>query len=374
MIEAEVFCSELELRGFAKASGVPCSFFGGPIAYLSRTPGRYVPAANEGNALAIAVGAALAGERRYVMLQNSGLGNLINPLTSLVMTYRVPVLTFVSLRGWPDPSHDEPQHEVMGTTTKPLLEMLSLPHWVLRADAGDGTFTEILDAAEAAVSKGEAPFVLVEKGAVGKVQGPEAPEGSRLNSAEVIGLISELAGDAPVIATTGYTGRELFGLDDRPRNFYMQGSMGHASSIALGVAMSRPRTPVIVLDGDGAALMHLGALSVIGDQAPRNLIHVVLDNGIHESTGGQATTSAGTALEGVAAAAGYASATRCRSTDQVREVFTRAVSTAGPHLLVVPTRPRSGPMPPRATATHAPETMRDRFAHAVQSASPMASH
>jgi phosphonopyruvate decarboxylase len=368
MIEAEVFCAELERRGFAKACGVPCSFFGGPIAYLSRTPGRYVPAANEGNALAIAVGAALAGERRYVMLQNSGLGNLVNPLTSLVMTYRIPVLTFVSLRGWPDPAQDEPQHEVMGTITKPLLEMLSLPHRILRADAGPEEFAEILDAAETAVSKGQAPFVLVEKGAVGKCEGPEAPKEKRLNSADVVRLVSELAGDAPVIATTGYTGRELFGLDDQGRNFYMQGSMGHASSIALGVAMSAPGTPVVVLDGDGAALMHLGALSVIGDQSPANLVHVVLDNGIHESTGGQATTSAGTALEGVAIAAGYASAARCRTTDEVRERFVRAMNTDGPHLLVVPTRPRSGPMPPRATATHSPETIRDRFVHAVQAA------
>lgn len=369
MIEADVFCSELKQRGFGKATGVPCSFFGGPIAYLSRTPGRYVPAANEGNALAIAAGAALAGDRCYVMLQNSGLGNLVNPLTSLVMTYRIPVLTFVSLRGWPDPAQDEPQHEVMGAITAPFLEMLGLPHWTLRADASRETFAGIIEVAESAVSKGQTPFVLVEKGAVGKCEGPDGTDEDRLRSDEVVRLISELAEEAPMIATTGYTGRELFGLDDRPRNFYMQGSMGHASSIALGVALSRPQTTVVVLDGDGAALMHLGALSVIGDQSPANLVHVVLDNGIHESTGGQATTSTRTAIEKVATAAGYATATRCRTLVQVRDRFTQAANSPGPHLIVVPTRARSGPMPPRATATHAPESMRGRFAHAVRVAS-----
>ncbi|MEU3260722.1 phosphonopyruvate decarboxylase [Streptomyces albidoflavus] len=370
MIEADIFCSELEQRGFAKASGVPCSFFGGPIAHLSRTPGRYTPAANEGNAVAVAAGAALAGERCYVMLQNSGLGNLVNPLTSLVMTYRIPVLTFVSLRGWPDPAQDEPQHEVMGGITQPFLEMLGLPHWILRAEASHEEFNGILDEAEAAVSKGQAPFVLVEKGAVGKCPPVEdSVDEARQHSGEVVSLVSELAGEAPVIATTGFTGRELFGIDDRPRNFYMQGSMGHASSIALGVALARPRTPVFVLDGDGAALMHLGALSAIGDQAPGNLVHIVLDNGIHESTGGQSTTSGGTSIEEVARAAGYATAERCRSLEQIREQVTRALHSPGPHLILVPTRARNGPMPPRATATHSPENMRDRFARAVQAAS-----
>ncbi|UGY91628.1 phosphonopyruvate decarboxylase [Streptomyces gobiensis] len=369
MIAAEDFCSELEGRGFHFASGVPCSFFGGPIAHLSRTPGRYVPAANEGGALATAAGAALAGRRSYVMLQNSGLGNLVNPLTSLVMTYRIPVLTFVSLRGWPDPAQDEPQHEVMGTKTIPLLEMFGLPHWLLRADSDAKHFAEILTAAEEAVAAGEAPFVLVEKGAVGKCPATAEERDDRLDSHEVVQLLTELADEAPIVATTGYTGRELFGVSDRPANFYMQGSMGHASSIALGVALADPDRTVVILDGDGAALMHMGTLSVIADQAPANLVHVVLDNGIHESTGGQSTTSGRTRLEEVAAAAGYRSAVRCQTLDEVREQFTAARQSPGPHLRLIPTRARSGPMPPRATATHSPEAMRDRFSAALVASS-----
>ncbi|WP_017602259.1 phosphonopyruvate decarboxylase [Nocardiopsis lucentensis] len=371
MISAEFFCDELERHGFGLASGVPCSYFGGPISLLSRTRGRYVAAANEGGALTTAAGAALAGERAYVMVQNSGLGNLVNPLTSLVMTYKIPVLTFVSLRGWPDPAGDEPQHAVMGPTTAPYLDLLGLPHWTLRADADETRFRTILDSATAAIDEGHAPFVLVEKYAVGSAapapgEARERADAGRMDSADAIRLVTKLVGAAPVVATTGYTGRELFGVEDRPANFYMQGSMGHASSLALGIALKRPDRPVIALDGDGAALMHLGALSVIGAQAPANLVHVVLDNGIHESTGGQDTTSGTTALEHVAAAAGYADARRCASPERLQSGVASALSSPGPHMIVVPTRPRSGPMPPRATNTHPPEAMRDRFASAMR--------
>lgn len=361
MVPDDVFCARLADRGFTFASGVPCSFFNGPIARLSRLAGRYVPAANEGNALAIAAGAALAGGRSYVMLQNSGLGNLINPLTSLNMIYRIPVLVFVSLRGWPDPDGDEPQHAVMGAATQPLLGMLGLPHWYLRADDTPDKFGEILDAAVKEMDQGRTPFVLVEKGAVGKTESVDICGEDRLESQEAVRLIAKISGDDPVIATTGYTGRELFGVHDRPGNFYMQGSMGHASSIALGVALRQPDRVVTVLDGDGAALMHLGALSVIGGQAPPNLIHVVLDNGSHESTGGQPTTSNSTRLEEVAAAAGYRTAVRCRSLSEVRTRLESARSSSGPHLLLIPTSARSGAIPSRATSTHSPTVIRDRF-------------
>lgn len=371
MISADVFCAELARQRFTFASGVPCSFFGGPIAHLGRTPGSYVPAANEGSALAIAAGAALAGTRSYVMLQNSGLGNLVNPLTSLVMTYRIPVLSFVSLRGWPDPFGDEPQHEVMGPLTQPFIEMLELPHWYLRADTSSQEFVDILAEAAAEMERGSAPFVLVEKGAVGKADpAVTGPGQDRLDSREVLRLVTGAAGRGPIVATTGYTGRELFGVDDRPANFYMQGSMGHASSIALGIALRAPEQTVTVLDGDGAALMHLGAFSTIGAHAPANLVHVVLDNGSHESTGGQPTTSATTSLEDVAAASGYRSWTRCESLVELKARLVSAYSSPGPHLVLVPTRGREGQMPPRATSAHSPESMRDRFSAALRNPEP----
>ncbi|WP_033346019.1 phosphonopyruvate decarboxylase [Catenuloplanes japonicus] len=356
MIAAQEFLDALDAYGFTTASGVPCSSFGGPIALLARNPDRYVPAANEGTALAVAAGVALAGGKPYVMLQNSGLGNLINPLTSLVMTYQVPVLVFVSLRGWPDPASDEPQHVVMGSTTHALLDTLGADHQTLTKDTDAHEFRVLLDRAEASLKNGRAAFVLVQRGAVGSAA-QESDEPVRgLNSPEVMRAIVDGTDGCAVVATTGYTARELFGTADRPNHFYMQGSMGHASAMALGLAVTRPERTVVVIDGDGAALMHLGALSVIGDRAPANLVHVVLDNGRHESTGGQRTTSSATDFVRAAEANAYRTAVRCTSIGDVAGALATARSSPGPHMIVVPTLPRTGAMPPRATnALSAPQ-------------------
>ena len=361
MISAQDFCDLLTGRGFTFASGVPCSHFGGPIAHLSTQPGRYVPAPNEGSALAVAAGAALGGQRSYVMLQNSGLGNLINPLTSLVMTYQLPVLTFTSLRGWPDPATDEPQHAVMGPATPGLLDSLDAPHHTLYAGDGVEEFSTVLEKAEKDLADQRAPFVLVERGAIGKAAAANSPHTEGLSAAEAIRIVTATAPGAAVVATTGFTGRDTFAVADAPGNFYMQGSMGHASSIGLGVAATHPERTVVVLDGDGALLMHLGALSMIGSEAPANLIHVVLDNRVHESTGGQATTSRTTSFRDLALAAGYASAVVCEDEETVRTAMSRAQAASGPHLVCVKTLPRTGAMPPRATNALSTLDIRDRF-------------
>ncbi|WP_340557771.1 phosphonopyruvate decarboxylase [Streptomyces sp. GSL17-111] len=363
MITAQEFVDALEGRGFTASSGVPCSHFGGPIALLGEHGKQYVPAANEGAALAVAAGFSLAGRASYIMLQNSGLGNLINPLTSLVMTYRLPVLTFVSMRGWPDPADDEPQHEVMGPLCHPLLDELGLPHWTLRADDGVERYHSVLDAALDEFKAGRPPFVLVERGAVGKAagSGTKVADTGRMTSVEAIGVVRERAKEAVLVSTTGYTSREVFAEADGPGNFYMQGSMGHASALALGVALARPERTVVVLDGDGAALMHLGTLSVIGDQVPANLVHVVLDNGLHESTGGQRTTSGTTSFPDVAKAMGYRNVQRCATPGELDAFLRTALECDGPHLCAVPTRPRSGAVPPRATSALSAEEIKERF-------------
>lgn len=367
MISAAEFCAELDRRGFTVASGVPCSYFGGPIALLGGRPGRYLPAANEGAALAIAAGAALAGGRPYLMLQNSGLGNLVNPLTSLTMTYRIPVLAFVSLRGWPDPAHDEPQHEVMGTSTHALLDTLGVQHGTLRADAGLSGFRALLDPAQTELAAGRPAFILVEKGAVGSVEAPPVPDRESLIAADVVRTVAHAAGaDGLIVASTGYTARELFAVADRPGNFYMQGSMGHAMAIGLGLAHSDPDRPVIVIDGDGSALMHLGTMSVIGNQAPPNLIHLVLDNGMHESTGGQPSTSGTTDFAAVATAVGYHTAVTCHTASDLELFLRKALHSRGPHLAGIRTRRRSGQAPPRATSSAAPHVLAARFANAAQ--------
>jgi phosphonopyruvate decarboxylase len=367
MISAETFCAELADRGFNLATGVPCSYFGGPIKLLSRSPGKYLPAANEGGALGMAAGAALAGMRPYVMLQNSGLGNLINPLTSLTLIYQIPVLVFVSLRGWPDPGHDEPQHEVMGRSTHGLLDALGVARCTLRQDTGLADFRDVLDFADLELTRRGSPFVLVQKGAVGQVAEavPAQPRQDGLASADVLRVAAAAARDCLVVASTGYTARELFAVADRPGHFYMQGSMGHASAIGLGIAHAHPGRKVVVLDGDGSALMHLGAMSVIGADGPENLIHLVLDNGMHESTGGQRTTSSTTSFAGVAKATGYRLAVECRTLTDVELFLHKAIGSAGPCLGVVRTRARTGPPPPRATSIAPAWELAERFAREI---------
>ena len=146
MISAPGFCAQLDRIGVGLVTGVPCAVFGGPLRLLERQRGRYVAAANEGGALAIAAGAELAGRRSAVLIQNSGFGNLVNPLTSLALTFAIPVLVFMSLRGCPDPDRDEPQHAVMGRTSQPLLDALDVPYWLL--EPGEEHLAKVLDAVQ----------------------------------------------------------------------------------------------------------------------------------------------------------------------------------------------------------------------------------
>jgi phosphonopyruvate decarboxylase len=341
------FVTALGARGWGDAAGVPCSTFDGPIAHLGDA-GRYEASANEGTALASAVGAALAGQRRVVLLQNSGLGNLINPLASLAIPYAVPVLAFMSLRGWPDPTADEPQHEEMGRSGAQVLTTLGVWHSVLNGD--DADLQSVLDRAEREIARGRPAFVLVPRGKLGRHPGsvpalgsPELPR-----SADVVAAVSRwVRQDDLVISTTGYISRELFAAAHRPRNFYMQGSMGHAAAIALGYCTARPDADVVVLDGDGALLMHLGVLSTIGAAAPRGLTHVVVDNGGYASTGGQPASTQRTDLASVALACGYRTAVTVGSDSGLPRVLQALRGLDGPHCVVVRARSGVDAPPPR---------------------------
>ena len=341
--------SALAQRGWNHAGGVPCSTFAGPIAHLSAV-GRYRPAANEGLALSEAAGAQLGRRPQAVFLQNSGLGNLLNPLTSLCQPYAVPVLALMSMRGWPDPAADEPQHEVMGRAAEAVLADLGVWH---RAVAREEDFPDALDRAAEAVSAGKPAFLLLPYRSIGQHPGA-APEigATGPTTAEVAAVLAETCppGTA-VFGTTGYASRYLHDAGDRPGNFYMQGSMGHVSSLALGYAAARTEEKVVVLDGDGAALMHLGVLSTIGAQRPANLVHIIIDNGGYESTGSQQSTARTTDLAGVARACGYLAASTVESLGSLRQQLAFASSTHGPHLIVVRAGRASGEAPRRAGAS-----------------------
>jgi phosphonopyruvate decarboxylase len=346
VIAADVFLDPARALGYGFYAGVPCSFLTPIINRVIGDPRlEYVGATSEGEAVAIAAGAWLAGRKTVVMCQNSGLGNAVNPLTSLSFPFRIPTLLVVTWRGQPG-IHDEPQHELMGQVTGRLLDTMRIPHRAF-PETVDGVGPALAEA-DAEMARSELPFGLVmAKDAVRDdgldQKAPDArPPGARRDFRDHgprparIAMLERFLGVVPetaaVIATTGKCGRELLILADRPQHLYQVGSMGGASAMGLGVALHTPR-PVVVLDGDGAALMKLGNLATIGSRAPANLVHVVLDNGVHDSTGGQATVSASVDFAAVALACGYASGSICDSPGGFETALREARTSPGPHLI-----------------------------------------
>jgi phosphonopyruvate decarboxylase len=320
MLSARVFVEAARRRGFHFWSGVPCSYLQPFINYvISDNSLRYISASNEGDAVAIAAGIELAGGRAVTMVQNSGLGNAVNPLTSLSFTHRIPFLLIVTLRGEPGGSTDEPQHELMGSITADMLNLMRIPHEYFPTREQD--VEGCLDRALTHMGRERLPYCLImRKDTVEPCPLSEppvvrcpgvAPEGSgfgdaRASRAEMLAATQRAMGDRDVaVSTTGYTSRELYAQLDRPSQLYLVGAMGCASSVGLGLALRCPDLRVIVLDGDGAALMRLSAMSAIGYERPRNLLHLVFDNGLYESTGGQATTARSVDLGAIASACGY---------------------------------------------------------------------
>ncbi|HZN73684.1 MAG TPA: phosphonopyruvate decarboxylase [Micromonosporaceae bacterium] len=364
MIPATDFCEELRQRGVAFVTGVPCSYFNGPIKLLERQASGYVSAANEGAALAMAAGAELAGVRSAVLVQNSGFGNLVNPLTSLLAVFDLPVLVFMSLRGWPDPAEDEPQHAVMGRTSHRLLDVLKVPHWTLEPHRE--SLRELLDRVDEARSAGRPACILVPKGSVGDVAaGPDTRPAQAFRRREALSaLIPHLKADI-VYATTGLISRELSSLADRPLNFYVPGSMGHALALGLGTALNEPRRRVVVLDGDGAALMHLGTAATVGAYAPANLVHVVLDNRSYESTGAQRTGSESVRWTQLGLGLGYRTSTQCHDARSVDVAFQHIEAADGPHLIVVHICADRSAVPPRVTRLGTLPELALRFRTAV---------
>lgn len=353
-------------RGYHLAAGVPCSHLSPLVDAYDVAPLRYVPAVNEGSALAFAAGAELGGRRAVVLLQNSGLGNLLNPLTSLAVPFEVPLLLFISLRGWPDPGDDEPQHGVMGPATEPVLAACGVPTGIL---SGPSSVADLLARAEAA-RRGGRPFaVLVPRRSIsGGTVGPAGVPGGWGRPEVVAALARALDGPlagALVLGGTGYLGRELFAAADQPANFYLQGAMGHLTSLGAGLATAVPDRTLVLLDGDGAALMHLGALAMIGAERMANLVHVVVDNGCYESTGGQPTVSPTVDWRRLAGAVGYLTVVVCHDGDELNAALDRAGAADGPVMIVARVAAGAGGAPPRATSVLSPGELTARFRAAV---------
>jgi phosphonopyruvate decarboxylase len=346
MIAADDFLMPARAHGFDFYTGVPCSFL---TPLINRVIGDgnldYIGAASEGEAVAIAAGAWLAGRQTVVMCQNSGLGNAVNPLTSLNVPFRIPTLLVVTWRGQPG-RKDEPQHTLMGEITGRLLDTIQINHASFPAAIED--VRPVLEGATAEMARQERPFALImTQGSMrddGLRQEPVSPRsrrqpedlrdgGERASRIAVLEqLLALIPQSAGIVATTGKTGRELLALSDRPQHLYLVGSMGCASGMALGIALNT-RRPIVVLDGDGAALMKLGTFATIGACAPDNLIHVLLDNGVHDSTGGQATVSPIVDFAAVATSCGYAQAFSCDSIAGFETAFRAALRGPGPAMI-----------------------------------------
>ncbi|AWK89870.1 phosphonopyruvate decarboxylase [Azospirillum thermophilum] len=336
MIKASVFVDQLVAQGTTCFTGVPCSYLTPLIdEVIGRDGIRYVPASSEGDAVSIAAGVWLAGGTAVVLCQNSGLGNMVNPITSLNDPFGIPVLLLVTWRGRPGVK-DEPQHALMGRITPDLLTLLGLD-WAVLPDDGDGAAAALRTACES-IRRTQRPYALVVSGdtfGAGPRDASVPPTTGRPSREEVLAaFLAVVDEEAAVIATTGKTGRELFTLADRPGHLYCVGSMGYASSVAHGVALTSPR-PVYVLDGDGAAIMHLGNFASIGAEGPRNLVHIVLDNGCYDSTGGQPTVSSTVDFVATARGLGYRDARSCGSCAEFAAAL-RDAMVPGPRLLHVP--------------------------------------
>jgi phosphonopyruvate decarboxylase len=372
MITAAEFLAEAARHGFDFYAGVPCSFLTPLInGVLSRKALAYVGAASEGEAVAIAAGAWLAGRKTVVMCQNSGLGNAVNPLTSLNAPFRIPTLLITTWRGQPGIG-DEPQHKLMGQITQKLLSVIEVEHEPFPTTAE--ALPAAMRRAVARMAQSELPFAFVmEQGSV-RDDGLEAaprprPEPGRREDIDVQGhepnraavlerFLTLVDPAAAVVATTGKCGRELFTLADRPQHLYQVGSMGGASGMALGIALN-VSIPVVVLDGDGAALMKLGSFATIGAYAPAGLVHIVLDNGVHDSTGGQPTVSGSVDFAGVALACGYRYAAACSTLDGFAAAYQAAALGPKPALIHIRIAPGSMGKLGRPTVT--PESVARRF-------------
>ncbi|MDR2048663.1 MAG: phosphonopyruvate decarboxylase, partial [Treponema sp.] len=308
--------------------GVPCSFLSGLINYAINDC-EYVMAANEGDAVAVCAGAWLGGKKPVALMQNSGLGNAVSPLTSLNAVFHIPALGFVSLRGEPGIA-DEPQHELMGLITGSMLETMKIDYAVLSGCEGEALAQ--LKAADECVTAGKPFFFIVKKGTFSKVELDEnrkpAARPELCSRVDMLKAVKEGAGtESLYLATTGFTGRELYELGDDHNNLYMAGSLGCVSSLALGLSLARPAAPVVVLDGDGSLLMRTGSLAVNAwylaglSGAPdgkAGMFHVLFDNFSHESTGAQFTVSPGVDFPALAKAAGYPKVLKAASPEELK--------------------------------------------------------
>jgi len=317
MINTPLFFKNLLKHDVEFFSGVPDSLLKNICSYISdhTSPKNHIIAANEGNALALGIGYHLAtGKLPFIYMQNSGLGNVVNPLLSLADpdVYSIPMLLLIGWRGEPC-VNDEPQHKKQGRITLKMLETMEVPYKVLSVDTSDEQALEIIEQASREASKNNMPYaIVVKKGSFSEYKLKKDEHANfPLFREDAIKIIVDNVDDIDIlVSTTGVASRELFEYREElkqghEKDFLTVGGMGHANQIALGIALQRPDRSVFCLDGDGAALMHLGSIAVNGNVECDNFKHIVFNNGAHDSVGGQPTVGYSTNFQSIAKASGY---------------------------------------------------------------------
>ena len=325
----------VEIIGSDFYTGVPDSQLKALCNYLIAMYGidskHHIIAANEGNAAALAAGYHLAtGKVPVVYMQNSGEGNIINPVASLLndKVYAIPTVFVIGWRGEPG-IHDEPQHIYQGMVTVKLLEDMDIASFVIGPETTDEEVTACMENFQSLLAAGKDVAFVIRKGALSYDGKVEYKNDYPMTREEIIRHILMVSEKDPIVSTTGKASRELFELREasgqsHQYDFLTVGSMGHSSSIALGVAFQKPEQKIWCIDGDGAVLMHMGAMAVIGANAPKNLVHVVINNEAHETVGGMPTVAGKLDFVGIAKACGYPSAVSVDSFEALDQVLAEA--------------------------------------------------
>lgn len=347
MLDVKSYVDILKDHGIDFFTGVPDSLLKSFCAYIQDTEDQEhnIIAANEGAAMGLAAGHYLAtGNAACVYMQNSGIGNAVNPLLSLVDedVYKIPVLLMIGWRGEPG-VHDEPQHSKQGKVTLPLLDTMSIPYIVLSED-NDKALEETRKVCEEIKNTGMTHAIVIRKGTFDAYSLQNKDEDlSALTRERAIEIVLEkIPSNSVIVSTTGMISRELFELREKrgekhDRDFLTVGSMGHASQIALGIALSKP-IRVVCFDGDGATLMHMGSLAIVGNLKPENYLHIVFNNGAHDSVGGQPTVASCIKLPEIALAVGYRHIYEADDEDSIKEVLEKAILHTGPTFIEIKVR------------------------------------
>jgi phosphonopyruvate decarboxylase len=345
-MDIDLFLSKLQSLGIEQYFGVPDSQLSPLCDRLYAqygNHGQHIVAANEGAAVALAAGHYLAtGKPALVYMQNSGIGNIVNPVASLLngAVYAIPSVFVIGWRGEPGVK-DEPQHIFQGEITLSLLDVLNIPYFVISKDTTDDDFINYVQQAAEHIEKGEAVAFVIRKNALSSEKSVEYCNDRCLTRENALAVIAGSAGAEDVfVSTTGKASRELYEIRERldeghARDFLTVGSMGHASMIATGIALSKPDRRIWCLDGDGAMVMHLGSALVLAKTRCLNLVHVVMNNGAHESVGGMPVAGGQADLTAIARAMGYTECFCVENAEELRRCVTGVHSAKGPIFIEV---------------------------------------